>query len=108
MDFFLHKRVVAALFRRCGVPFDVERFAFGGVAVKVNNRVVGAGDGDNLVLPHLHGFFGVIDKRRNVRTQEVLVLPQADHQRGVTAGCHHTVGVVCVNRKNRESTFHTV
>ena len=108
VDFLLHKRVVAALFRRCGVPFNVERFTFGGVAVKVNNRVVGAGDGDNLILPHLHGFFGVIDKRRNVRAQEVLVLPQADHQRGVTAGGHHLVGVVCVHRKDCERTLHTV
>ena len=66
VDFLLHERVVAALFRRCGIPFDVEGLAFGGVARKINNGIVSTGDGDNLVLPHLYGFFGVVDKRRNV------------------------------------------
>ena len=63
VDFLLHERVVAALFRCCGIPFDVEGLALGGVARKVNNGIACSGDGDNLVLPHFHGFFGVVDKR---------------------------------------------
>ena len=66
MDFLLHERVIAALFRRCGVPFDVEGLAFGGVARKINNGIACSGDGDNLILPHLYGFLSVVNKRRDV------------------------------------------
>ena len=108
VDLLLHEGVVAALFG-CGcVPLDVEGLALCGVALEVDNRVVGCGDGHDLVLTHLHGFLGVVNERGDVRTEEVLVLAQANDQRGVTTGCHNAVRVVCVHCQDGECTFEAV
>ena len=108
VDFLLHEGVVATLFG-CGcVPLDVEGLTLCGIALEVDNRVVGCGDGHDLVLTHLHGFLGVVDERGDVRTEEVLVAAQANHQRRVAAGCHNTVRVVGVDSQDGEGTLEAV
>ena len=108
VDFLLHEGVEAALFG-CGcVPLNVEGLALCGVALEVDNRVVGCGDGHDLVLTHLDGFLGVVNERGDVRAEEVLVLTQADDQRGVAAGCHNAVRVVGVDSQDGEGTLEAV
>ena len=86
----------------------MEGLALCGGAFEVDDGVVGAGDGHNLVLTHLDGFLGVVNERGDVRTEEVLVLAQANDQRGVTTGCHNAVRVVCVHCQDGECTFEAV
>ena len=108
VDFLLHEGVEAALFSCCCVPFDVEGLALCGVTFEVNDGVVGAGDGHDLVLTHFDGFLGVVNERGDVRAEEVFVLAQADDQRGVAAGCHNAVRVVGVDSQDGECTFEAV
>ena len=67
MDFFFHERSEAALFSSCSIPFNVKALAFLGGAVIVSNEHFISGYRDDVIIVHLNGLLGVINKPRNIR-----------------------------------------
>ena len=79
--------------------------ALGGRAVEAGDADALAGDGDDLVLVELHRLAGVLDEGGDVGAEEVLALPDADHERAVAAGRDDPVGVLGVDGDEREGTL---
>jgi len=80
---------VAVLLGGRQVPVDVVARALGRRAVEARDADALAGDGDDLVLAELHRLAGVLDERRDVGAEEVLALPEPDHERRVAARAHY-------------------
>ena len=97
VDFLFHEGIKAALFRSGGIPLDFKRLALCRVALIIGNFHFVRGDGHNLVVVHLHGRLGVINKAGYIGAEEVLALAQADNQRGVAASGNNAIGLLGVD-----------
>ena len=73
----------------------------GSPAKSVTDDVVG-GDRHDLVLADRHGALRVLDEGRDIRTEEVLAVAEADDQRGVAAGADDDTRLVAVHREEGE------
>ena len=103
VDLLAHEPVVAALLGGARGPSRRgTACASAGVAVEVGDRDALAGDRDDLVLAELERLAGVLDEGGDVGGQEVLAVAEADHQRRVAPGGDHPVGVLRVDRDQRE------
>ena len=86
VDFLLHEGRPAVLGGAVGGEVDLVRLALDRVARGVDDGHAGRGDDHDLVLVDLNGAVRVLDEGQDVGAQEVLPVPQADDQRGGTAG----------------------
>ncbi len=102
VDLLAHEPVEAVLLGGREVPVDVVGLGLGGRAVEVGDLDALAGDRDDLVLAELERVAGVLDEGGHVGGEEVLAVPDPDHERGVAAGADHAVGVLGVHRDERE------
>ena len=93
-DLLAHEPVVTVLLGGGQIPIDVEVLGLGGRPVEGGDVDAVAGQFDDLVLPELHGVARVGDERGDIGGEEVLVLPDANHQRGASTGRDDPVGVL--------------
>ncbi len=80
-DLLEHEEVVAALLGGRGIPGDGEGLGLDRIAVEVRDNDRIAGDLHDLVLAELECLARVGNERGHIGGQEVLTLPEADHER---------------------------
>src|SRR5699024_3841836 len=90
VDFFFHEGGKAALFGSGSVPLNIEALALLWVAVII-------GDRHDVIVVHLNGSFRVVNKARDIGSQEVLALSQANNQSRIPARSHNLIWLVGVN-----------
>ena len=102
VDFLEHEMLEAALLRHDGVPGDVLHLARDGLAVEVGELHARGRDHGQVAVGQEEQVARVIEDRRHVGGDEVLVLAQADDRRRAIARGHDLVGLIHGNHRQRE------
>src|ERR1017187_6534396 len=101
-DLLEHEMLVAALFRHDGVPQNVGDLAVHRVAVEIAQPDAARGEYGHIAVGQEKHVAGVVENGGDVGSDEVLVVPDADHHRRPGARRHDLVGIGARDRGQRE------
>jgi len=79
-NFFLHKVLVAALFRHDGVPGDVVRGAFDGAAVVVHDMDAFGGENGDVAVGEKKHLASVLKKGGDIAGDEIFTIAKPNHR----------------------------
>src|ERR1039458_613322 len=89
-----HEVLEAALFRHDRVPGNVLHLALDGLSVEIRQLHALGGDDGKVTISQKENVTRVIENRRDIGSDKVFVVAQADHERRAVARGHDLVGLV--------------
>ena len=101
-----HKMLKAALFRSLCVPVDLEHLLAYRRAVDILHPNVVSRHRRNFAIAHNKGAARMIDNRRNIRSDKILTLAQADNQRIILLRADNLVRLVLTHHHQTVGALH--
>ncbi|CAB5057596.1 unannotated protein [freshwater metagenome] len=103
-NLFEHEVCKSTLLRSCCIPGDFVLFKRKRFAIEVTDSNAIRANGDDFILSKLYGALGVIDKRCNIGSQEVLAIAKTCNEWRVAAHTDNCLGRICMYCKKSERT----